>query len=267
MGNMSGSYGSHYTLWASIKENSYDKINNSSNVTARLYLSFDGSSYYAYTNYETSGKMTVNGTSRDYSVASITFSSGQAKDILLAEWTGDIGHNNDGTKTLSVSGSWDTNTSRIGSGTCEASLKLTDIPREATITRLSNFEHGSNASVTIDNPSGSALTLVMKIGSTQILSKSVSTGANIISFTDTQLDAIYKLYGSNSSLTATFIVTTPAGLSSSKTCTITLKGNQKTIRNNVNSAWQRGKLWLNVNGTWKRAVAWLNVNGTWRRGI
>ena len=267
MGNMSGDYGSHYTLWQSIIVNSQSVANNTSNVTVRMYLGFDGSSYYAYTNYATSGKMTINGTTRDYSVDSINFSSGQAKDILLAEWTGNITHNNDGTKTLAVSGSWDTDTSRIGSGSCSASKSLPSIARTATITSLPNFEHGSNASVTIDNPSGSALTLVMKIGNTQIFSKSVSTGANTISFTDAQLDTIYKLYGSSSFLTATFTVTTSAGYSSSKTCTITLKGNQKTIRNNVSGSWRRGKLWTNVNGTWRRAVLWTNVNGTWKRGI
>lgn len=267
MGNMSGSYGNHYTLWQSITVNSQNVANNTSNVTVKMYLSFDGSSYYTYTNYTTLGRMTINGTVRDYSIASINFSSGQAKDILLAEWTGNISHNNDGTKTLSVSGSWDTDTTRIGSGSCSASKSLPNIARTATITSLSNFEHGSNASVTIDNPSGSNLTLAMKIGSTQILSKSVSTGANTISFTDAQLDTIYKLYGSSISLTATFIVTTAAGHSNSKTCTITLKGNQKTIRNNVSGSWKRGKLWTNVNGTWKRAVIWTNVNGTWKRGI
>jgi len=107
----------------------------------------------------------------------------------------------------------------------------------------------------------------MKIGSTQILSKTVSTGTNAISFTDSQLDAIYKLYGSSSSLTATFVLTTAGSYTNSKTCTITLKGNQKTIRTNVSSSWKRGKLWTNVSGTWKRAVLWTNVNGTWKRGI
>ena len=133
MGNMSGSYGSHYTLWQSITVNSKSDANNTSNVTVRMYLSFDGSSYYAYTNYTTSGTMTVNGTARNYSIASINFSSGQAKDILLAEWTGDIAHDNNGEKTLSVSGSWNTDTSRIGSGSCSASQALPKIARKVVL--------------------------------------------------------------------------------------------------------------------------------------
>ena len=274
MGNMSGDYGSHYTLWASITENSQNKTTLTTNITARLYLSFDGSSYYAYTYDKTYGQMAINCWSDTEfvqagatEISQIVFSSGVAKDILLAEWTGDVPMNWNGTKTLVVKGSWNTNTTRIGSGSCEVSKVLTPISVEATITSLPNFEHGSNANITIDNPSGSDLTLVMKIGSTQILSQSVNAGTNTIAFTDTQLDAIYKLYGSSSSLTATFSVTTSAGFTSSKTCTITLKGNQKTGRTNVSGTWKRGKLWTNVNGTWRRAVLWTNVNGTWKRGI
>lgn len=154
MGNMSGSYGSHYTLWQSITQNSQDIANNKSNVTVNMYLSFDGSSYYAYTNNATSGSMTINGSTTNYSIASINFSSGQAKDILLASWTGDIEHNPDGTKTLSVSGSWNTNTSRIGSGSCSASKTLSTIPRASTITcSTANIEE--KATITITSASAS----------------------------------------------------------------------------------------------------------------
>lgn len=93
----------------------------------------------------------------------------------------------------------------------------------AKISVLSNFEHGINENVTITNPASiSNLSLVMKIGNTQILSRNVSTGNNTISFSDTELDNIYKKYGNGSSLTATFIVS-GSGYTNSKTCTITLK--------------------------------------------
>lgn len=135
------------------------------------------------------------------------------------------------------------------------------------ISSVSNFDHGSSTTLVTTNPSGSSLTLVMKIGNTQILSQNVSTGNNTISFNDTQLDNIYKLYGTGSSLTATFILTTAGSYTNSKTATITLKGNQKTYWTNINGSWKRAKLWTNVNGTWRRAVIWTNVNGSWKRGI
>lgn len=350
MGNMSGSYGSHYTLWQSITQNSQNIQNNTTNVTVRMYLSFDGSSYYAYTNYSTSGNMVINGSSYDYSVDSINFSSGEAKDLLLAEWTGDIAHNTDGSKTLEVSGSWNTDTSRIGSGSCSTSSVLTPIPRYANftehyvqntglnfitvkysadkdtdwvqyslnggswvdtagntytisnlspntqysvktriratasglwteseyiygttkdiakITNVGNFEHGSSTNVAITNPAAIlSLNLKMQINGEQILSRTVVTGNNTINFTDNELDNIYKKYGNSSTLTATFVLT-GSGYTNSKNCTISLKGNQKTIRIN-NNGWKRGKVYIKISDEWKRGLVWENINGTWRRCI
>lgn len=135
------------------------------------------------------------------------------------------------------------------------------------ITSVNNFEHGNNVSLSITNPSSASLSLVMKIGNMQIFNKNISVGTNTISFTDTQLDIIYKLYKSSSSLTATFILTTAGIYTNSRTCTITLKGNQKTIKENVNGIYKRGKVWINVNENWKRAIIWTNINGNWKRGI
>ena len=136
----------------------------------------------------------------------------------------------------------------------------------ARISSAQNFNHGDNAIVEITNPGSLTLTLTMKIGNTTILTKSANSGGNSISFTDAQLDTIYKLYGNGSSLTITFTVS-GGGYTNNKTCIISLKGNQKTARYNSNGTWRRGKIWINVNGTWKRGVLWTKINGTWRRCI
>ena len=137
----------------------------------------------------------------------------------------------------------------------------------ARITDVKNFNHGDSTSIQITNPASLSLNLEMKIGNNSILTKTdVVTGTNSISFSDTELDKIYKLYGNSSTLTVTFIVS-GGGYTNSKTCTITLKGNQKTARNNVNGSWKRAKCWININDVWKRAVTWQNINGTWRRCI
>ena len=137
----------------------------------------------------------------------------------------------------------------------------------AKISTLNNFDHGNSETVKITNPANiSNLKLVMKIGDTQILSRTVKTGDNTISFSDTELDNLYKKYGNGSRLTATFSVS-GSGYTNSKTCTVTFKGNQKTVKTNINNLWKRGKIWANINGVWKRAVLWTNINGTWRRGI
>lgn len=155
MGNMNGSYGSHYTLWQSITTNSQSVTGNYSNVTVNLYLTFDGSSYYAYTSDTTSGSMTIDGVGFNYSIGSISFSSGQSKTITLASWTGNVIHNSDGTRTLSVSGSWNTNTSRIGSGSCSASATLPTIPRASTIASFNGTDIEGNFSVQYNSYSSS----------------------------------------------------------------------------------------------------------------
>lgn len=137
----------------------------------------------------------------------------------------------------------------------------------AKISSLANFEHGNNCTVGITNPASiSGLSLVMSASNTQILSRTVTAGNNTITFSDTELNNLYKKYGSSNSLIATFVLS-GSGYTNTKTCTVTLKGNQKTMRTNVSNSWKRGKLWTNVNGTWKRGVLWTNVSGTWKRGI
>lgn len=135
------------------------------------------------------------------------------------------------------------------------------------ITTLNNFIHGNNVGVSISNPSGANLNLNMKIGSTTILTKIVNSGSNTINFSDEQLDEIYKKYGNGNTVTATFTLTTAGQYTNSKNCTITMNGNQKTIKLNSSGTIKRGKLWINIAGVNRRAVVWINVAGVWRRGI
>lgn len=139
----------------------------------------------------------------------------------------------------------------------------------ATISSASNFNHGDNSSIVTVNPSGATLTLAMKIGSTQIFSQSASAGTVTHTYTDSQLDSIYRLYGTGNTLTATYILTTTANSTSytnSKTCTISLTGNQKTAYVG-NSGVKRAKVYVGVNGNVKRAVVWVGNNNTRKRCI
>lgn len=134
------------------------------------------------------------------------------------------------------------------------------------ISSISNFNHGDDATLEITNPSDSSLSLAMKIGNTQILNKIISTGNNAISFTDEQLDNIYRLYGSSNSITATFILTTAnnSNYTNSKTATITLTGNQKTF---YAAEKKRAKVYVCVNGEIKRAITWTGKSSISRRCI
>lgn len=128
------------------------------------------------------------------------------------------------------------------------------------ISSVSNFNHGDNTTLIATNPSGASLNLTIKIGNTQVASKSVTTGTNTISFTDSELDSIYRLYGSSNSQTATFILTTIGTYTNSKTATVTLTGNQKTAYTGA-SGKKRAKVYVGVGGSVKRAVVWIGNNG------
>lgn len=141
---------------------------------------------------------------------------------------------------------------------------------KATISTYPNIDHGNNLAITYANPSGAAMQigLYKTDGTTAIAAYRTCTGTSYtFSFTDAELDAIYKLYGNNSSIQARVYLKTANTYYDYKTITITLKGNQKTMREKVNGTWKRGKVHIKVNGTWKKGVIWQKVNGTWKRGI
>lgn len=138
----------------------------------------------------------------------------------------------------------------------------------ATIS-CNDWTHGDNLSTTITNPSGASTQVAIYKGTEVLCNYRNASGSYTFQFTDTELDNIYRKYGDSSTQTLrVYVKTTQAGVDyySYIERTITLTGNQKTIRINANG-WKRGKAYTNVSGTWKKAVMWTNVNGTWRRTI
>ena len=150
-----------------------------------------------------------------------------------------------------------------------SSVVTTSTQSKATITNAPNINHGSNLTVTYSNPSGSALKIALyTTGGTVLCADRTCTGSSYtFSFTDTELDKIYKQYGNSSTTSPYVILRTANTYYDTKTITITLKGNQKTIRDKVSGTWRRGKIWVKISGTWRQGVIWTKVNGTWRRGI
>ena len=147
----------------------------------------------------------------------------------------------------------------------------------ATMSAATNFDLGGTHSITYSNPMGSSigaldacLSFTGELDDIGYREVSKTGTSYTYTFTDAELDKLYKKYGTGNTITVTsYLRTTHNSKSyhSTKDITITLKGNQKTSHINVNGSWKRGKMWINDNGTWKRAVMWTNVNGTWKRTI
>lgn len=91
----------------------------------------------------------------------------------------------------------------------------------------------------------------------------------ILSFDDDTLDAMYKLFGTKSTLDTKYKIITKASNDYVHEVSGKLKltGNAKTMRIGINNSPRRAKVFVNVNGTIKHAVAWVKADGSIRRSM
>lgn len=151
-----------------------------------------------------------------------------------------------------------------------SSVKKVSTYNKATISSAPAITHGSSVTITYSNPSSSSLQIgIYKTdGSTALCSyRSCSGTSYTFSFTDIELDKMYKMFGTSNSISVRVYLKTAGSYTNYKTVTVTLTGNQKTARINISNSWKRAKTWININGTWKRGTLWININGTWHRCI
>lgn len=157
-GNMSTS-NTYVKYTITINQNSQSTANNTSNVSVSVRF------FRTNTGYETYGSGTVyckiNGTTYSASVSpsqKITNSG-----IVLYSQTLNIGHNNDGTKTLTAS-AWISLNTPLTSSEQSYSQKLSTIPRAATFSSADNFNDTANPKIYFNNPGGFKLQLKMEAG-------------------------------------------------------------------------------------------------------
>ena len=143
-----------YTLRLEWKINSQDILNNTSSVTATVYLVSSGKSYYINSTAKKTVRMNINGTTYSRSASGIASLDGGMKKNILSK-TVTIAHNADGDKSISLSCSFDIavtlsgkyfGTVSIGSNTAT----LDTIPRATTPTVTGTLNVGST--VTINTP-------------------------------------------------------------------------------------------------------------------
>lgn len=151
------------------------------------------------------------------------------------------------------------------SGTATLSVTTYDIAR---LTSYPNFNLGDNVTIKYSNPSGSKVQAgFYKNGSEEIAAYRTITGLSYtFEFTDEELDKMYKAMNGNTLLARLYINTNDNLYREYKDITITLTGNQKTVRIGKNGEIKRGKVFIARSGI-KRGVLWRGVNGTARRCI
>lgn len=129
-----GSGGDYYKLYIKVDVVSQDIANNTSKVEVTMYGQSTNDSYGAYNNGGgCSYSLTVDGKVRaSSSSASMDFRNKAV--VSMGSWTGNIAHNTNGTKTLSVSGSFSfSGSSYLSGGSCSGSLTLPTIGRASSI--------------------------------------------------------------------------------------------------------------------------------------
>lgn len=143
----------------------------------------------------------------------------------------------------------------------------------AKISSVSDFILGSNLTVNYSNPSGSSIALAMfkSDGSTKLLDyRSCSGSSYTYSFTDSELDSLYKYLNTANSVSVKLKIRTTSNSSqyyNEFSKTLTLTGNQKTGHIKIEGSWKRTKRWIKIDGTWKRCVRWIKIDGVWKRCI
>lgn len=130
--------------------------NNSSTVTAKVYL--QGMDAYSAINAPAtnSGSVTVNGTTRSFT-ANSNLSAYQKK--LLTTQTFTVGHNNDGSKSFSFSTTYNVNATLSGTfhgnKTASGTGVLNNIPRHSSLNAIPTFTIPNNSTFSITRQSSS----------------------------------------------------------------------------------------------------------------
>ena len=185
-----------YTLEITITENSTSTPGNSSSVAYVLKLK---SSSKNFTQYGVGASVKLDGKQvayRDRKTApQITL--GTYSEVTLLSGTVTIGHNTDGSKSMSISYSLDMAAASYTPGPMSgsATMTLTKIPRGATITSAPNFTDEDNPVVTVSNPAGVSVQLGIFKDSTHALAdyRTISGTSYTFRLTQAEREAMQKV--------------------------------------------------------------------------
>jgi hypothetical protein len=236
---------------------------NTSDVKADVYIQ-----YHTYGSYNLSPLYTtinIVGSSANVSTTGWNTDSNHNAQLIATRTITGISHNADGTKSISLNMSYDSEVS-LGIGTItEAAIALPTIPRGSVIGTISDFNVEDGCSVPLTKYSESFTdTLVIKIGDTTIKTIEDYTNGAAIVFTESELIAIYAAIEDIAD-TFTFQITTYSGVTEigddSSTATGTIIGNGHL---KVGGMWKNAIYYLKVSGVWKKTLVYLKASEVWK---
>lgn len=161
-----GTWGSKYILYMEYTLVSQNITNNTSRIRLRMYAQSTSSQYGAYNlnSNANSYSIKVDGTTRVSGTKAMDFRN--RKIVELGTWEGNITHNSDGTKTITIEGSFSiSGVSSLSGGNISFTWKLPTIPRASDVSAPSSANFGATITIThARKSSGFTITLRYKLG-------------------------------------------------------------------------------------------------------
>ena len=159
------------------------------------------------------------------------------RNLGIASGSFNLGHNNDGTKTLSVSGSIAVYASGTSSGS--SSWSLPNIPRHATLNSAQNFNDTQNPVINYSNPAGTAVDFYIETpslgGGTGMAARSLGSGGGgnyTVTLTTAERNELLSRTPNSKTITARFVIHDSLGGSNSwsyKDYTMTVVSGEPTF--------------------------------------
>lgn len=204
-----------------ITENSTNVANNTSSVTVKLTITGSGS-WNAYPSGANApnGTVTIDGTS--YSFIK-TFDLRNTSSQVLWTKTVDIPHNADGTKTLSVSATFDTVITSMGKMTTSASKALTKINRGSASLRVVLSQDSQNITANT-----SSVTAKVYMDTTAYVSAQITAGSGTLTLDGTSYNFTYNATVAASKSYLVFTKTVTVSHAANGTKTVSASATYKT---------------------------------------
>ena len=251
---------SRYYITLTVTETSYSVENNTSDVAYTLTATKTNGTGY-YTNYVNNPvSVSINGTTVVNQNVAYNFQGSTPKTITLASGNVyGIGHNQDGSKTIQVGGSFNDNDNSLGSASINENLALTTIPRYFTQkpkieTQSTTTTSGTFKWTTSEN-AGQVKYRVDGGSEVSVFSGQATTGTFTVSNFESNTSHSIKIDAQRKD-SGLWSESDPNNFATSS----------KTVRIKVNGETKEATPYVRVNGEWKIAVPFTRDNGQWKRG-
>lgn len=188
--SMNGDKLSFYATW-SAKPNT---AGNYSDVTVKSFWRTTSTGWNFNTVGSRNASITINGSTQNISKVFSIYWDTVGNPYQIQSYTCRVPHNNDGSKSITISAYADGTASSYGPGKCsaQATVTLDKIPRGATIASAPDFTDEDNPIVKVSNPAGVAVELgVFKDGTHAIADyRTISGTSYTFNFTKEERDKL-----------------------------------------------------------------------------